>query len=353
MSLLFQPLTLRGATFRNRAWVSSMCQYSSTDGFPSDWHLVHLGSLARGGAGLVMTEATAVTAEGRISPQDAGIWNDEQAAAYERIVAFIKGQGAVPGIQLAHAGRKASTQRPWDGSGSVSLADGGWLSVAPSAVAFGNYAAPRALSLEEIEDVVRAFSAAATRALAAGFEVAEIHAAHGYLIHQFLSPLSNLRDDAYGGDFGGRTRLLIEVVEAVRAVWPADKPLFVRFSATDWVEGGWTPEETVDLSKLVADLGVDLIDVSSGGLDPRQQIPVGPGYHVPFARQVREGSGLPVATVGLITEPTQAEQVLADESADAVLLGRAMLRNPNWPQTAARELGDDLDWPAQYLRAKL
>ena len=238
MSLLFQPLTLRGTTFRNRAWVSSMCQYSSTDGFPTDWHLVHLGSFARGGAGLVMTEATAVTPEGRISPQDAGIWNDEQAAAYERIAAFIKAQGAVAGIQLAHAGRKASTQRPWDGSGSVAEADGGWQTVAPSALAFGHYAAPRALSVEEIQDVVRAFAAAATRSLSAGFEVVEIHAAHGYLIHQFLSPLSNQRDDAYGGDFAGRTRLLLEVVEAVRAV-VAGRQAAVRTVLGDRLGRGW------------------------------------------------------------------------------------------------------------------
>lgn len=353
MSLLFEPLTLRGTTFRNRAWVSAMCQYSSTDGLPSDWHLVHLGSFARGGAGLVITEATAVTAEGRISPQDAGIWNDEQAHAYRRITAFIKSQGAVPGIQLAHAGRKASTQRPWDGTGSVAEADGGWQTVAPSALAFGKYAAPRALTVEEIEDVVGAFAAAATRALSAGFEVVEIHAAHGYLVHQFLSPLSNQREDGYGGDFAGRTRILLEIVEAVRAVWPADKPLFVRFSATDWVEGGWTAEETVELSKLIADLGVDLVDVSSGGLDPRQQIPLGPGYQVPFARQVRDGSGLPVGAVGLITDAEQAEQVLVDGSADAVIMARAWLRDPSWAQAAARELGDDVAWPAQYERAKL
>ena len=353
MSLLFEPLTLRGTTFRNRAWVAAMCQYSSTDGLPSDWHLVHLGSFARGGAGLVMTEATAVSADGRISLYDAGIWNDEQAAAYQSITAFIKGQGAVPGIQLAHAGRKASTQRPWEGSGSVAEADGGWPTVAPSALAFGTYATPRALTVAEIEDVVRAFAAAATRADRAGFEVAEIHAAHGYLVHQFLSPLSNQRDDAYGGDFAGRTRLLLEVVEAVRAAWPQDKPVFVRFSATDWVEGGWTVEETVELSKLISVLGVDLVDVSSGGLDPRQEVPVGPGYQVPLARQVREGSGLPVGAVGLITEAQQAEQVLADGSADVVLLARAWLRDPHWALRAASELGDDVTWPPQYERAKV
>jgi 2,4-dienoyl-CoA reductase-like NADH-dependent reductase (Old Yellow Enzyme family) len=353
VSLLFEPLTLRSTTFRNRAWVAAMCQYSSTDGMPNDWHLVHLGGLARGGAGLIITEATAVTAEGRISPADAGIWNDEQAQAYQRITRFLKEQGAVPGIQLAHAGRKASTVRPWDGTGSVALEDGGWETLAPSAVAFGSYARPREMTVEEIQDVVRAFAAAAARADRAGFEVAEVHAAHGYLLHQFLSPLANHRQDGYGGDFAGRTRLLIEVADAVRKVWPADRPVLVRISATDWVEGGWTLEETVELSKQLGVLGVDLIDVSSGGLDPRQEVPVGPGYQVPLARRVREGSGLPVAAVGLITEPLQAEQVLTDGSADAVLLARAVLRDPHWPLTAARELGDDISWPDQYARAKV
>jgi 2,4-dienoyl-CoA reductase-like NADH-dependent reductase (Old Yellow Enzyme family) len=352
VSRLFEPLTLRGTTFRNRAWVAAMCQYSSTDGLPNDWHLVHLGGLARGGAGLVMTEATAVTADGRISPVDAGIWTDEQALAYERITRFVTGQGAVPGIQLAHAGRKASTRRPFDGSGSIAASDGGWQTVAPSALAFGRYATPRAMTVEDIEAVVRAFAAAAVRADRAGFEVAELHAAHGYLLHEFLSPLSNHRDDAYGGDFEGRTRLVIEVAEAVRAVWPSNKPLFVRFSATDWVEGGWTLDETVELSKQVGVLGVDLVDVSSGGLDHRQEIPLGPGYQVPLAARVREGGGLPVAAVGLITEAHQAEQVLIDGAADAVLLARAVLRDPHWPLNAARELGDDVDWPQQYARAK-
>jgi 2,4-dienoyl-CoA reductase-like NADH-dependent reductase (Old Yellow Enzyme family) len=353
VSLLFEPLTLRSTTFRNRAWVAAMCQYSSTDGMPNDWHLVHLGGLARGGAGLIITEATAVTAEGRISPADAGIWNDEQAQAYERITRFVKEQGAVPGIQLAHAGRKASTKRPWDGTGSVALNDGGWETLAPSAVAFGGYAPPREMTVEDLQDVVRAFAAAAVRADRAGFEVAEIHAAHGYLLHQFLSPLANLREDGYGGDFEGRTRLLTEVAEAVREVWPADRPVFVRVSATDWVDGGWTPEETVELSKQLGVVGVDLIDVSSGGLDPRQEMPIGPGYQVPLARRVREGSGLPVAAVGLITEPLQAEQILADGLADAVLLARAVLRDPHWPLTAARVLGDDISWPDQYARAKV
>jgi 2,4-dienoyl-CoA reductase-like NADH-dependent reductase (Old Yellow Enzyme family) len=353
MSQLFEPLTLRGTTFRNRVWVAAMCQYSSTDGLPDDWHLVHLGGLARGGAGLVLTEATAVTPEGRISSWDAGIWNDDQVAAYQRITAFIRSQGAVPGIQLAHAGRKASTQRPWDRGGSVAVEDGGWETLAPSAVAFDQYVTPREMKVSDIDAAVRAFADAATRADAAGFEVVELHAAHGYLLHEFLSPLSNQRSDSYGGDFTGRTRFVLEVTEAVRDAWPADKPLFVRFSATDWVDGGWTPEETVELSKLVGVLGVDLVDVSSGGLDPRQQVPVGPGYQVPLARQVRDGSGLPVAAVGLITEPLQAEQVLADGSADAVLLARALLRDPHWPLRAAAELGDDLEWPVQYARAKV
>ena len=353
MSLLFQPLTLRGTTFQNRVWVASMCQYTSTDGFPEDWHLVHLGGLARGGAGLVLTEATAVTPEGRISPWDAGIWSDEQAHAYERITAFIHSQGSLAGIQLAHAGRKASTQRPWDGSGSVAIEDGGWQTLAPSAEAFGQYAQPRAMTVEDIQATVRAFADAARRADAAGFDVVEIHAAHGYLLHQFLSPLSNLREDGYGGDFEGRTRLLIEVTEAVREVWPADKPLLVRFSATDWVDGGWSVDETVELAKQLGVLGVDFIDVSSGGLDPRQQVQAGPGYQVPLARRVREGSGLPVGAVGLITEAQQAEQVLVDGSADVVLLARALLRDPHWPLHAAAELGDDVEWPRQYARAKL
>ena len=353
VSRLFETLTLRGTTFANRAWVAPMCQYSSTDGLPDDWHLVHLGSLARGGAGLVLTEATAVTPEGRISPWDAGIWNDEQARAYRRITDFIKSQGSVPGIQLAHAGRKASTQRPWDGNGSVPVEDGGWQTMAPSAVAFGGYATPLAMSVEQIQETVRAFAAAAQRSYDAGFEVVELHAAHGYLLHQFLSPLSNLRTDGYGGDFDGRTRLVLEVVEAVREVWPQDKPLLIRFSATDWVEGGWTAQETVELAKQVGVLGVDFVDVSSGGLDPRQQVPVGPGYQVPLARQVREGSGLPVGAVGLITRPEQAEQVLADGSADVVLLARELLRDPHWPLRAAAALGDDVAWPQQYARAKV
>jgi 2,4-dienoyl-CoA reductase-like NADH-dependent reductase (Old Yellow Enzyme family) len=328
-----------------------MCQYSSVDGFPTDWHLVHLGALARGGAALVIAEATAVTPEGRITPADAGIWSDEQADAYARIVDFIHGQGAAAGIQLAHAGRKASTQRPWDGDGYVDPADGGWQTVAPSPLAFADWPAPRELSADGIADVVRAFADAAVRADRAGFDVVEIHAAHGYLLHEFLSPLSNTRTDAYGGSFENRTRIVVEVVDAVRAVWPEAKPLFVRFSATDWVESGWTVEETAELSRLLNDHGVDLIDVSSGGLTPDARISAGPGYQVPFARAVREASGLPTAAVGLITEPKQAEEILEEGSADAILLARALLREPSWPQRAAYELGDDVYWPPQYERA--
>jgi 2,4-dienoyl-CoA reductase-like NADH-dependent reductase (Old Yellow Enzyme family) len=328
-----------------------MCQYSSEDGFPTDWHLVHLGALARGGAGLVITEATAVNPEGRITPWDAGIWSDEQADAYARIVRFLHDQGAAAGIQLAHAGRKASTQRPWDGDGYVEPADGGWQTVAPSPIAFGDWAAPRELSTQEIREVVRAFADAAVRADRAGFDVVEIHAAHGYLLHQFLSPLTNARTDEYGGSFDNRVRIVIEVVDAVRAVWPESKPLFVRFSATDWVEGGWTVEETGDLSRILKDHGVDLVDVSSGGLVPHARIAVGPGYQVPFARAMREASGLPTAAVGLITEPKQAEEILEEGSADAILLARAVLREPSWPQRAAYELGDDVYWPEQYARA--
>lgn len=330
-----------------------MCQYSSLDGHPTDWHLVHLGAFARGGAALVMTEATAVAPEGRISAADAGIWTDEQAADYERITAFIRSQGSVPGIQLAHAGRKGSTAIPWTGSGSVPLADGGWPTVAPSPVAFGSYAVPKEITVAEIATLVTAWADAARRARAAGFEVVEIHAAHGYLLHEFLSPLSNHRADGYGGDLAGRSRLLIEVVDAVRAVWPADRPLFVRVSASDWVEHGLDVAEVAEVARTLADHGVDLIDVSSGGNSAAQKIIVEPGYQVPFARTIRAVSGLPVAAVGLITEPAQAETIVLEESADAVLLARALLREPSWPQRAARELGGDVYWAPQYERAKL
>jgi 2,4-dienoyl-CoA reductase-like NADH-dependent reductase (Old Yellow Enzyme family) len=353
-SALFSPLVLRGTTFANRAWVSPMCQYSAIDGVPQDWHLAHLGALAVGGAGLVFTEATSVTANGRISPVDTGIWNDEQLTAWERIVRFVRSQQAVPGIQLAHAGRKASTQPPWIGRRYVAPEDGGWEDVvAPSAVAFGDYRTPEALDTAELPDIVEAFADGARRALAAGFEVAEIHSAHGYLLHEFLSPLSNQRTDDYGGSFDNRTRLVLEVADAVRAEWPERQPLFVRLSATDWVEGGWDPDQTVELARRLREHGVDLIDCSSGGISQDAKIPVGPGYQVPFAARVRKEAEIPTGSVGLITAPRQAEAIIADGEADAVLLARAMLRNPHWPQQAARELGADVRWPNQYLRARL
>lgn len=350
VSQLFTPLTLRGTTFANRIWIAPMCQYSSVDGVPSDWHLVHLGALARGGAGLVIQEATAVVPEGRISPADAGIWTDEQAAGYARINEFVHQQGSLAGIQLAHAGRKASTHVSWQGSGSVPAAQGGWTTVAPSAKAFGSLAAPRELTTSEVAALPAQFARAAARSAEAGFDVVELHGAHGYLLHQFLSPLSNHRQDQYGGDLAGRARLLYETVEAVRAAWPADRPLFVRLSATDWVEGGWDVDSTIEVSKELAARGVDLIDVSSGGLDPAQRVIAGPGYQVPFAHAVRDGAGIPVSAVGLITEPQQAEAILHDGSADAVMLARAVLRDPSWPLRAAHELGDDVQWPAQYQR---
>ena len=352
MSRLFSPLTLRGTTFRNRVWVAPMCQYSSVEGYPNDWHLVHLGGLARGGSGLVMQEATSVTPAGRITPADAGIWEDGQADAYAPITSFIRAQGAVPGIQLAHAGRKASTEQPWVGDGYVEIGQGGWETEGPSPVAFGDWPAPKELSVDEIHEVVQAFADAAGRALEAGYAVAEIHGAHGYLLHQFLSPLANHRTDDYGGDLEGRSRFLIQVVDAVRAVWPEERPLFVRFSATDWSPGGWDVEETVELSRRLVSHGVDLIDVTSGGLVPGARIEVEPGYQVPFARAIREGAGLPVSAVGLIVAPEQADQILVNQAADAVMLARELLRNPHWPWTAARALGDDVAWPPQYVGAR-
>jgi 2,4-dienoyl-CoA reductase-like NADH-dependent reductase (Old Yellow Enzyme family) len=355
VSSLFSSLTLRGTTFRNRVWVSPMCMYSSVDGHPTDWHLVHLGAFAQGGAALVMTEATAVVPEGRISPEDAGIWNDGQAADYERITAFVRSQGSVPGIQLAHAGRKASTRAPWRGRGYVDPTDGGWETVGPSAVGYADWPVPRELTAEELTALPGLWADAARRSLRAGFEVAEVHAAHGYLLHQFLSPLSNRRTDAWGGDLAGRSRLLVEVVDAVRDVWPDDRPLFVRLSATDWVAGGLVADEVAEVAARLAERGVDLVDVSSGGLSPDQQVETGPGYQVSFATRVREVSGLPVAAVGLITEPRQAEKIVADGEADAVLLARELLRNPHWAQQAAAELGapdDAVRWPEQYLRAR-
>lgn len=353
MTSLFSPITLRALTLRNRIGVSPMCQYTSTDGFAEDWHLVHLGAFATGGAGLVISEATAVVPEGRISPADLGIWRDEHIPMLRRITDFIHAQGAVAGIQLAHAGRKASMKRPWEGTSMVSPADGGWQVKAPSAIAFSpDYPQPHALSLDEIEQLIEAFGVAAQRALDAGFKVAELHAAHGYLLHEFMSPLSNQRTDAYGGSFENRIRLLCDVVRTVRAVWPDTWPLFVRISATDWADGGWTVDESVQLAAVLRTLGVDLIDVSSGGLAAHQQITVQPGYQVPFAARVKREAHIPTAAVGLITEPRQANDIIANGDADLVLLARELLRNPHWPLEAATVLGEDGPWPSQYQRAR-
>ncbi len=350
---LFEPLRLRGVTLRNRIGVSPMCQYSCVDGVATDWHLVHLGSRAVGGAGLVLTEATAVLPEGRISPEDLGLWSDAHAEPLARVAAFVKAQGAAPGVQLAHAGRKASTRRPWDGGKPLPPEDGGWRPVGPGPHAFAPaHAVPDALDGAGLVRIVDAFRQAAARALDAGFDVLELHAAHGYLLAEFLSPLVNRRDDAYGGSFEGRTRLLREVVGAVRGVWPERLPLLVRVSATDWVEGGWSGDDTVALARLLAPLGVDLIDCSSGGAVPDAKVPVGPGYQVPFAARVRREAGVPSATVGLITEPAQADAIVREGEADLVLLARELLRDPYWPLHAARALGHDLPWPPQYERAK-
>ena len=350
---LFSPLTIRGVTLANRIGVSPMCQYTcGPDGLATDWHLVHLGARAVGGAGLVISEAAAVAAEGRISPQDLGIWTEEQARALEPITRFIAAQGAVPGIQLAHAGRKASTFRPWDGHGRVEIEDGGWEPFGPSASAYSDdHAAPRELDEDGLRAIVEAFAAAARRSLDAGFRWLEVHAAHGYLLHSFLSPLSNTRTDAYGGDLAGRARLLVEVVEAVRAEAGDEIPVSVRVSATDWVQGGWSDTDTVALAPLLADAGADLVDVSSGGNSPAQQITVGPGYQVPFAQAVREQAGVLTSAVGMITEPAQADAIVREGQADVVLLARELLRDPHWPLRAAQELGADAPVPPQYARA--
>lgn len=355
MSALFEPITLRGVTARNRIWLSPMCQYAidAEDGVPTDWHLVHLGARATGGFGTVITEAAAVVPEGRISPQDAGMWNDEQAGAWSRIVEFLHAQGATAGMQLAHAGRKSSAHAPWRGHGTIPVADGGWESSGPSSLPFGDLAVPRALTRADIAGLVTAFADSARRADAAGFDTIELHGAHGYLFHQFLSPLSNDRDDIYGGSFDNRARVLLETVDAVRAAWPERKPLLVRLSATDWVDGGWSAADTVELSAQLAGRGADLVDVSSGGLDPRQEITLGPGYQVPFARDVRAKAGVATGAVGLITDPEQAEGVLTAGDADVVLLARVALREPAWPLRAAHELGvpvADAPYPANYTR---
>jgi 2,4-dienoyl-CoA reductase-like NADH-dependent reductase (Old Yellow Enzyme family) len=352
MARLFELLPQRGLTLRNRIAVAPMCQYSARDGVPDHWHLVHLGSRAVGGAAAVLAEATAVSAEGRISPQDTGLWNEAQLAAWQPIAAFVAAHGAVPGVQLAHAGRKASTQRPWEGGGPLAAAQGAWTTLAPSAVPFDDgWHVPQALDAAGLRQVVADFRAAAQRALAAGFQLIELHGAHGYLLHQFLSPLSNRRDDDYGGSFGNRTRLLREVAAAVREVWPERLPLWLRISATDWADGGWTVEESVELARQVKPLGVDLVDVSSGGLVPHAKIPLGPGYQVPFAARVRREAGIATSAVGLITTPAQAERIVADGAADVVSIARESLRDPYFPRRAAHELGASIDAPVQYQRA--
>jgi 2,4-dienoyl-CoA reductase-like NADH-dependent reductase (Old Yellow Enzyme family) len=353
MAHLFDPLKIRDVTFANRVFVSPMCEYSSTDGYANDWHFVHLGSRAVGGAGLVMTEATAVLPEARISPQDLGIWKDDHIEALARIVRFIHEQGSVAGVQLAHAGRKASTYRPWEGNSAIPEGEGGWTNVvAASALRFTEtYPMPHALSADGIQEVIDAFAASARRACEAGFRVIEIHAAHGYLIHEFMSPLSNRRSDGYGGSFENRTRILRETVTAVRRVWPEGAPLFVRISATDWVVGGWDIEQSVELARGLKKLGADLIDCSSGGNVPYAKIPVGPAYQTPFAEQIRREAGIMTGAVGMITGPMQAEQIVSAGQADAVIMAREFLRDPYWPLRAARELGQPMSWPAQYLRA--
>jgi 2,4-dienoyl-CoA reductase-like NADH-dependent reductase (Old Yellow Enzyme family) len=353
MAHLFDPLTIRDLTLANRVVVSPMCEYFSTDGFVNDWHFVHLGSRAVGGAGLVLTEATAVLPEGRISPQDLGIWSDKHVEPLARVVRFIHEQGSVAGMQLAHAGRKASTYRPWEGNGSVPESEGGWKKVvAPSALRFAdNYPMPQTLTDDGIQEIIAAFAAAARRACDAGFRVIEIHGAHGYLIHEFLSPLSNQRNDAYGGSFENRTRFIREIVAAVRSSWPKGAPLFVRISATDWVEGGWDIRQSVELARGLKELGVDLVDCSSGGTVPHADIPVGPGYQTWFAEQIRREAGIMTGAVGMITSPVQAEHIIATGQADTVIMAREFLRDPYWPLRAARELDQPISWPVQYLRA--
>ncbi|HEY0777657.1 MAG TPA: NADH:flavin oxidoreductase/NADH oxidase [Gemmatirosa sp.] len=349
---LFSPFRQRGVELRNRIVVSPMCQYSSTDGFANDWHFVHLGSRAVGGAGLVLLEASAVTAEGRISAEDLGIWDDAHVDGLARCVRFMDAQGAVSGVQLGHAGRKASVTPPWHGGRVVRPEQGGWLPVAPSAVSFRDGdPVPHALTGDEIRAVVDAFAAATRRSLAAGFRVIELHAAHGYLMHQFLSPLSNRRTDEYGGSFENRVRFTLDVVDAVRHAWPEELPLWVRVSATDWAPGGWDADQTVELARLLSERGVDLIDCSTGGLVPGVKIPVGPGYQVEFAERVRREAGIATGAVGLITTPEQARKILQQEQADVVLLARQLLRDPYWPLKAARALGETITWPVQYERA--
>lgn len=352
MKHLFSPLTIRNITVRNRIAMSPMCQYSALDGFAGDWHLAHYGARAAGGAGLIIAEATAVLPEGRITPGDLGLWSDDHIPGLRRITDFIHRQGAIAGIQLAHAGRKASCAVPWEGGKQLSSDNGGWETIAPSAIPFSpGERAPEMADRICIEKVISGFRDAAVRALKAGFIVAEIHSAHGYLLQEFLSPLSNRRSDEYGGSFENRTNLLLEVTEAVRSVWPADYPLFVRISSTEWTDGGWTPEESVRLAPLLQKAGADLIDCSSGGNIHNAKIPAGPGYQVPFAEAVRK-TGIMTGAVGMITDAVQADEIISSGKADLVLMGRELLRNPYFPLQAARAMGTEVDWPRQYLRAR-
>jgi len=354
MSKLLSPFTIKSVTFRNRIAISPMCQYSSKDGFANDWHLVHLGSRAVGGAGLIIQEATAVSPEGRITPADLGIWKEEHLEKLKSIVSFVHAQGSKIGIQLAHAGRKASHDLPWRGGKQLNIDDPeAWQTVAPSAIPFleGTHP-PTALTAEGINKVINDFKKATMRAVEAGYDVLEIHSAHGYLLHEFLSPLTNRRTDLYGGVFTNRIRLLLEIIDGVKKHWPDDKPLFVRISATDWAEGGWNIDESAELSKKLKQLGVDLIDCSSGGLVPHQKIPLGPGYQVPFAQRIKKEAGILTAAVGLITSTEQAEEILLSDKADLILIARESLRNPYFPMNAAKESGEELVWPNQYLRAR-
>nr|WP_315163470.1 NADH:flavin oxidoreductase/NADH oxidase [uncultured Flavobacterium sp.] len=352
-SQLFSSLPIKSIVLKNRIAISPMCQYSAKDGFANDWHLVHLGSRASGGAGLIIQEATAVAPEGRISPEDLGLWNDNQIEKLQTINQFIIGQNSIPGIQLAHAGRKASVSAPWIGNKKLDESQGGWETVAPSAVGYhSDEKTPVALDKTGIQKVISDFKSATKRALKAGFQVLEIHAAHGYLLHQFLSPLSNFRTDEYGGSFENRIRLLLEVLEAVQSEWPKNLPLFVRISATDWADGGWNIDESVQLSKILKEKGADLIDVSSGGLVSHQQIPLRPNYQVPFAEKIKKETGILTGAVGLITEAIQAEEIISSGKADLVLFARESLRNPNLGLTFAQELKADIQWPKQYDRAK-
>lgn len=352
MSQLFSPFSMRSITLKNRIGMSPMCQYSCTDGLPNSWHLVHYGSRATGGAGLIMVEATAVAPEGRISPLDCGIWNDMQAQAFEPITRFIKEQGAISAIQLAHAGRKASTNHPSQGGGPLARENGGWQPLAPSPLPFApNYPVPTALTATDLFKIEADFAAATRRAKSAGFEVVELHMAHGYLLHQFLSPLTNQRTDTYGGSLENRMRLPLRIAEVVRKAWPSELPVFVRISATDWVEGGWDLTQSLELCCRLKEIGIDLIDCSTGGLMPDAIIPAAPGFQTPFASAIRNQTGIATGAVGLITAAHQAEQMLKNGDADLVLLGRELLRSPFWPLSAAKELGADISWPIQYLRA--